>query len=458
MDPFSSLPISNAMLENLKALDYVTMTEIQQASIQPILDGKDVLAQAKTGSGKTAAFGIGLMEALDSSRTRVQALILCPTRELATQVEQELRRIARFRHNLRLVSLTGGISMSRQELSLKHQAHVVIGTPGRVLKMLQRGSLILDELTMVVLDEADRMLDMGFIEQINDIFRFVPKKRQTLCFSATFPDDVRQLSKSLQNCPKEITVETQLDTAVLVQEFFRVAEKDKARATIEILAEHEPESTIIFCNTKAQCRHLCAELNKAGLHCLAIHGDLEQKQRTEILIRFSNGSASILIATDIAGRGIDIDSLAAVINYNLPFEPEAYVHRVGRTGRAGSKGLAFSLMIPGEEFRIQEINETMATTFAAATLEFLHGSKHPNLEPPMVTLSINGGRKKKISRGDILGALTSKDGIPGADVGKIDRMDHLTFVAIKRRSAQKALEVLQTAPIKGRRFLAMIHE
>jgi ATP-independent RNA helicase DbpA len=458
MDPFSSLPISNAMLENLKTLDYVTMTEIQQASIQHILDGKDVLAQAKTGSGKTAAFGIGLMEALDTSRYRVQALVLCPTRELATQVTEELRRIARFRHNLKLVSLTGGMSMSRQELSLKHQAHVVVGTPGRVLKTLQRGSLILDELTMVVLDEADRMLDMGFIEQINDIFRFVPKKRQTLCFSATFPDDVRQLSKSLQNSPKEVTVETQLDTAVLVQEFFRVAEKDKARATIEILAEHEPESTIIFCNTKAQCRHLRAELNKAGLHCLAIHGDLEQKQRTEILIRFSNGSASILIATDVAGRGIDIDSLAAVINYDLPFEPEAYIHRVGRTGRAGSKGLAFSLMIPGEEFRIQEINETMATTFAAATLEFRHGSKHPNLEPPMMTLSINGGRKKKISRGDILGALTSKDGIPGADVGKIDRMDHLTFIAVKRESAKKALEVLKNAPIKGRRFLAILNE
>ena len=458
MDPFSSLPISEAMLENLKGLDYVTMTEIQRASIPSILDRKDVLAQAKTGSGKTAAFGIGIMETLNTSRYRVQALVLCPTRELATQVTDELRRIARFKHNLKLVSLTGGIAMSRQELSLKHQAHVVVGTPGRVLKLLQRGSLVLDEVAMVVLDEADRMLDMGFVEQIKAIFRFAPAKRQTLCFSATFPDDVRQLSKSLQNRPKEITVETQLDTAVLVQEFYRVPEKDKARATIELLAKHEPRSTLIFCNTKDKCRHVRAELNAAGLHCLAIHGDLEQKERTEVLIRFSNGSTTVLIATDVAGRGIDIDGLGAVINYDLPFEPEAYVHRVGRTGRAGSSGLAFSLMIPGEEFRVEAINENMGSTFSAKVPDFQLGSKHPNQAPPMVTLSINGGRKNKISRGDILGALTSKDGIPGADVGKIDRMDYLTFVAIKRRSAQRALEILQTAPIKGRRFLAILND
>jgi ATP-independent RNA helicase DbpA len=458
MSTFSTLPLSEAMQENLKSLQYLTMTEIQKASIPSILEGKDVLAQAKTGSGKTAAFGIGLMENLNTSEYRVQALALCPTRELASQVAEELRRLARFKHNIKVVSLAGGSPMSRQELSLRHQAHIVIGTPGRVLKLLQRGSLVLRDVTMLVLDEADRMLAMGFVEQIADIFRFAPEKRQTLCFSATFPEGVRNLSKSLQNHPKEITVETQLDTSVLVQEFYGVPEKDKARAVLELLAKHQPKSTLVFCNTKDQCRFLQAELTRAGLHCLAIHGDLEQRERTEVLIRFSNGSTSVLIATDVAGRGIDIDSLGAVINYDLPFEPEAYVHRIGRTGRAGSSGLAFSLVAAGEEFRVREINDTMGTEFSVKALGFQDSRRALKLEPVMVTLSINGGRKNKISRGDVLGALTSKEGIPGADVGKIDRMDHLTFIAVKRESARKALEVLQNAPIKGRRFLAILNE
>ncbi len=458
MNSFSSLPLSGAMLENLNNLKYTTMTEIQKETIPSILDGKDILAQAKTGSGKTAAFGIGLLENLNTDRYRIQAMVLCPTRELAAQVTDELRRIARFKHNLKLVSLTGGMPMYRQELSLKHEAHVVIGTPGRVLKLIERSALVLDEVKTVVLDEADRMLDMGFIEQITDILSYAPKKRQTLCFSATFPDEIKSFSRSILNRPKEITVESHHDNNVINQKFYEIPAKDKARATIEILAKYQPESTIIFCNTKDQCRRVRAELNKAGLHSLALHGDLEQKDRTVALIRFANSSSKVLVATDVAARGIDIDDLAAVINYDLPFEAETYVHRIGRTGRAGREGLAFSLMVPGEEFRIEQINENMNSDFNAEAPDFKFGGNHPELEPPMVTLSINGGRKNKISAGDILGALTSKEGIPGSDVGKIDRLDFLTFVAVKRDSAEKALKILESKPIKGRRFLAMIND
>lgn len=455
---FSSLPLSKSMLKNLKDLKYITMTDIQRESIPSILDGKDVLAQAKTGSGKTAAFGIGLLENLNTRRYRVQALVLCPTRELATQVTDELRRIARFEHNLKLVTLTGGMPMYKQELSLKHQAHVAIGTPGRVLKLLQREALILDEVKTVVLDEADRMLEMGFIDQVSDILDYAPRKRQTLCFSATFPDDIKRFTKSMLKNPKEITVESHHDTAVISQTFYEIPAKDKAKATIEILAKHNPESTIIFCNTKDQCRRVRAELNKAGLHSLALHGDLDQKERTVALIRFANSSSKVLVATDVAARGIDIDDLAAVINYDLPFESETYVHRVGRTGRAGKEGLAVSLMVPGEEFRIEGINENMGTNFAAIPSKFQYGTNHPELEPPMVTISINGGRKNKISAGDILGALTSKGGIQGSDVGKIDRLDYLTFVAVKREVAKKALKIVETTPVKGKRFLAMIND
>lgn len=458
MESFSALPLSESMLANLQALDYVTMTEVQAASIPPILDGKDVLAQAKTGSGKTAAFGIGLLETIDTDRYRVQGLVLCPTRELATQVTEELRRIARFKHNLKLVSLTGGMPMGRQELSLKHHAHIVVGTPGRILKMLQRGTLHLDDIRTVILDEADRMLEMGFVEQINDVLDFAPENRQTLCFSATFADDVRKLSRRLQKRPVEITVETRVDTALLVQEFYSVDDGDKIDAVLELLSTHMPASALIFCNTKQQCRRVQEELSDVGIHCLAIHGDLEQKQRTEVLIRFANGSTPILVATDVAGRGIDIESLEAVINFEMPFEAESYVHRVGRTGRAGAKGLAISLVAPNEGERVNAINTLMGTNFRPASLVYRNRGSAPSIQPTMVTLSVNGGRKNKISRGDILGALTAKGGIEGADVGKIDRGDFLTFVAVKRECAVKALKILQGSPIKGRRFLAVLHE
>lgn len=458
MKLFSLLPLSKGMLNNLNTLNYKTMTAIQEASIPQILKGADIFAQAKTGSGKTAAFGIGLMHSLDVKYYRVQALVLCPTRELAEQVTDELRRIARFQHNIKLLKVTGGMPLNRQEHSLKHQAHIVVGTPGRIAKLLSRGSLVLSDVKTVVLDEADRMLDMGFIDQINEILKYAPAKHQTLCFSATFSKEIKELGRSILNNPVEITVESQHSSQVIVQYFYKVPQQNKSKAMMSLLVKHTPESILIFCNTKDACRMVSSELNKAGFHCLALHGDLEQRERTEVLVRFSNGSSKVLVATDVAARGLDIDNLEMVVNYDMPFETETYVHRIGRTGRAGKEGLVLSLMKPNEDFRLDEINQFTNNSFTSEKIDLGGEIELPNLEPVMITLSINGGRKNKISPGDILGALTAPDGISGKDVGRIDRQDNLTFVAVKRNVSEHAFSLLEKGLIKGRRFKAMIND
>lgn len=449
---FSTLPLSNAMQENLKQLEYINMTPIQEITIGPILEGSDILAQAKTGSGKTAAFGIGLLQNLEVQRFRIQALVLCPTRELAEQVSDELRRIGRFQHNIKILKITGGLPLHRQEHSLSHEAHVVVGTPGRILKLLERGTLSLKDVRTLVLDEADRMLDMGFIGQIRDIIGFAPAKRQTLCFSATFPEEVKKLSRSIQRNPLELAIDKEHDSSVIARHFYHSANRDKAKAVLSLLSHFRPENVLIFCNTKEVCRKVNRELSEAGLHSLSLNGDLEQKERTEVLVRFANGSCNVLVATDVAARGLDIKGLGAVINYDYPFEKETYVHRIGRTGRAGEEGLALSLIVPGEEFRLDETDQVFEEIPETGD----SGRNFP--DPAMITLSINGGRKNKISAGDVLGALTCDGGISGDDVGRIDRQDYLTFIAVRRAAAAKALDLLERGQVKGRQFKAIIND
>ncbi len=458
MSAFTTLPLTKSMIDNLGTMGYHKMTPVQAESLPHVLKGEDLLAQAKTGSGKTAAFGIGLLHNLNVKRFRVQALVMCPTRELAEQVAGELRRIARFKHNIKIVTICGGVPFLPQQISLEHQAHIVVGTPGRIEQHLSRGTMNLDNVTTLVLDEADRMLDIGFADSIQAIMGYVPKRRQTLLFSATFPKPILDMSTRFQKNAHRVVVDVEHEENVICQHFYETEWEAKDDVVARILDRHKPASTLIFCNTKLQCKSLTTSLWTKGFSCIAIHGDLEQKERTEVLVRFSNGSCPILIATDVAARGLDISGLSAVINFDLPFESEVYVHRIGRTGRAGKEGMAFSLMTPKERFRLEEINARAGTSFEVADVEALEPSTEGEAVIPMVTLSINGGRKSKLRPGDILGALTKDGGLAGTSVGKINCFDFYSYVAIERSVADKAQQALSTKKIKGRHFIIHRHE
>ena len=450
---FSSLPLKPALLENIESLGYSHLTPIQAETLPHILEGKDVIAQAKTGSGKTAAFGIGLLSRLDFSSFRVQALILCPTRELADQVCKEIRTLARFTQNIKVLSLCGGVPFGPQLGSLEHGVHVVVGTPGRVQEHLRKRSLRLSNLKTLVLDEADRMLDMGFEEVITDVISYAPTHRQTLLFSATYNDPIREISKKFQYQPLSVTIDSSHHDSVIEQHFYRVEKSKRLNALGYLLAYHRPESSVVFCNTRRECQDITSALSDCGFSVQTFHGDLEQKHRDQVLVRFANKSCSILVATDVAARGLDIKELQAVINYDLPWDPEVYVHRVGRTGRAGNKGLALSLCTEQELDRVKSIEEYQNISVKWDEVAPFQMHYESRFEPPMVTLWIDGGRKDKVRPGDILGALTGEGGIAGTEVGKIDIFDAHAYVAIKQDSVDKALACLQKGKIKGRNFM-----
>ena len=451
-DEFPSLHLKAAILKNLASLGYAAMTPIQAHSLPLILAGKDVIAKAKTGSGKTAAFGIGLLTLLEVSSSRVQALVLCPTRELADQVGKELRRLARFTDNIKILTLCGGAPFGPQLGSLEHGAHVVVGTPGRLLDHLRRGSLDLTRLKTLVLDEADRMLDMGFQEEIAALVAATPKKKQTLLFSATYPKAIAAMSETVQHEPVEVSVDEVHDSGAIMQVLFEVAQEKRTAAIARLLGHYRPESTLVFCNTKKECQEVADSLVERGFSVLAIHGDLEQREDDQVLVRFANKSVSVLVATDVAARGLDIKELSAVINFELSRDPEIHTHRIGRTGRAGEQGLALSLVTTQEKRRVQAIESALGTTITCGELESLPIVGGGPLVPPMVTLCIDGGRKNKMRPGDILGALTGTGGVAASEVGRIDVLDFHAYVAVMRTSANQALSCLSGNKIKGRYF------
>ncbi len=449
---FSSLDLKFPMLKNLTSIGYSEMTPIQAHALPLILAGKDVIAKAKTGSGKTAAFGIGLLTQLEMSSFRVQALVLCPTRELADQVGKELRRIARFTDNIKILTVCGGVPFGPQLSSLEYGAHVIVGTPGRLLDHLRRGTLELSALRVMVLDEADRMLDMGFQEDISALIAASPPKRQTLLFSATYPESIAAMSSAIQHEPTLVSVDETHDNSSIEQVLYEVEREQRTEAVARILGHYRPESTLVFCNTKLECQELADSLVSRGFEALAIHGDLEQPERDQVLVRFANRSASVLVATDVAARGLDIKELPAVINFELSRNPEIHTHRIGRTGRAGGQGLAISLVSHRESRLVDAIEESLGSTIARGDLGSIPMvSGRPPL-PAMVTICISGGRKNKLRPGDILGALTGEGGIAGSEVGRIDLFDLCTYVAIMRQSIDQALECLGKSRIKGRFF------
>ena len=449
--PFATLPLRPELLASIATLAYESMTAVQAQTLPHLLNGQDMIAQAKTGSGKTAAFAIGLLNKLDAQSYCTQTLVLCPTRELAEQVAAEVRRLASAIPNIKLLTLCGGKPMGPQLVSLQRDPHIVVGTPGRILKHLEKETLHLNGLQTLVLDEADRMLDMGFHDDIMQIIGKAPASRQTLLFSATYPAGIKEISSIVQRDPVDIRVEASHNSPDIDQVFFQVGKSERVQTLFKVIAHYQPESTLVFCNTKQQCQELAGELRQLVLHAMALHGDMEQFERDQVLTQFAGKSSSILIATDVAARGLDVKELAAVINFELSRDPQVHIHRIGRTARAGSKGLAVSMFTDSERLQLQAIEEYQGSVAKIADVTTLTEPANFKLYPPMVTLFVNGGRKDKIRAGDLLGALTASGEIAGAQIGKITLFDKIAYVAVEQKTAKLALTILADGKIKGRK-------
>lgn len=449
MTSFSTLNVLPAeQLANLTELGYHAMTPVQAAALPAILAGKDVRAQAKTGSGKTAAFGLGLLQHIDASQFITQSLVLCPTRELADQVAKELRRLARYMPNIKILTLCGGAPFGAQRDSLQHAPHVIVATPGRLLDHLKKETVKLDALQTLVLDEADRMLDMGFADAIDEVISHAPQDRQTLLFSATWPKAIAAISSRVQRSPETIEIDSVDELPSVEQQFYEISRNGKISLLQKLLSQHQPASCVVFCNTKKDCQAVCDALSESNQSVLALHGDMEQRDRDQTLVRFANGSSRVLVATDVAARGLDIKALEMVINYELSWDPEVHVHRIGRTARAGESGLAISLCAPEEAQRASVLAEMLNLSLVWQPAPT--GGTIKPLEAAMATLCIDGGKKAKMRPGDILGALTGDMGLDGADIGKIDVHPMHVFVAVRESVARHAWKQLQQGKIKGK--------
>ena len=456
--PFDTLPLPTALLDNLRQLEYRTMTPIQAASLPLALAGHDLIAQAKTGSGKTAAFALPMLCRLDPRRFAVQAMVLCPTRELADQVSKEIRRLARFADNIKVLSLCGGAPMKPQMASLEHGAHIVVGTPGRLMDHLERGSLKLDALDSLVLDEADRMLDMGFHDDIAFVARRCPAQRQTLLFSATYPEGIARLPGEFLRQPREVKLLEQHAESKIRQRFYEIEHAARLEAVATLLKHYRPASTLAFCNTRQQCRDLVEVLHAHGIAALTLNGELDQRERDQVLIRFANRSCPVLVATDVAARGLDIERLEAVINVDVTPDPEVHVHRIGRTGRGDEAGWALSLCSQPDKRRVVNIAQMMGFEPEWHDLAALEIADDGPLLPAMTTLQIMGGRKDKIRPGDILGALTGAAGFGREQVGKITVMDQSSYVAVSRDIARDAVRRLSAGKVKGKALRVRVLE
>ncbi len=448
---FIDLGIRSELLEALQQLSYIEMTPIQEAALPVMLEGRDVIGQAMTGSGKTAAFGLALLQKIDPLELKVQSLVLCPTRELAEQVADELRRLSQRQSNTRILTLCGGHSNRDQTNGLKRGCHVVVGTPGRVGKHIRTEALQLDHLRILVLDEADRMLDMGFMDEVKTIIADCPTNRQTLLFSATFPQEIETLSEQVQKGPQLIAVETQVESDKLQQLVFKCTKENRNQTIVELLAEYRPKTALLFCETRQDCRVLSDFLIGRGASALALHGEMEQRDRDDVLLQFSNGSASVLVATNLAARGLDIPDLPFVLICELSPESESHLHRIGRTGRAGQEGLALSIVASEkEELRLEKIEEMLGyqikvkkTPSGGGGLSFL--------QPPNRTLLILAGKKDKLRKGDVVGSLVKDVGIPPETIGRIDLKDKTCAVALSKEVAVKVANHLKSGRIKNKR-------
>ena len=439
-----------ALLETLELLHFTTMTDIQEKAISPILEGKDILAQSKTGSGKTLAFGLPCVVHTDTNNYKPQTIIITPTRELADQIAVELRKVAAYKANLKILTLYGGVPLRAQAESLAKGAHILIGTPGRIQDHLAKETLVLDSIKTLVLDEADRMLDMGFYDEIVKIGSNMPRTKQTLLFSATFPDKIEKLAKALLKQPITIKVDTVQESDKIDEIVYETS--DKLKTLTALIQSYKPESLLIFCNTKAEVISLTDTLHQRGHSAIDIHGDLEQRDRNESVIAFSNGSKRIMVATDVASRGLDIKDIELVINYDLPFDQEVYTHRIGRTGRADAKGTAISLYAPRDSEKCAYITSTARK----GEMKDLRVDATFKMVSEYDTLCINGGKKTKLRAGDILGTLCKEIGIDPKMIGKINITDTKSYVALHHTVIEKVLKALKRTPVKKKKYATWI--
>jgi ATP-independent RNA helicase DbpA len=452
---FTSLKLKPELLENLQTMGFESMTQIQAESLPPILAGEDVIGQAMTGSGKTAAFGLGLLNKLDVKRFRIQTMVLCPTRELADQVAKDIRTLARGIHNVKVLTLCGGVPMGPQVGSLEHGAHIIVGTPGRIVDHLDRNRLDLSNMNMLILDEADRMLEMGFQQHIDQIIAAAPRERQTLLFSATFPDQIQAIADQILYKPVMVKVEAKHDNLTIDQHFYRIEDNQgRLEALRLLLLDKQPGSAVVFCNTKRETQQVADSLHEFGFSVLALHGDLEQRDRDQMLLQFANRSARILVATDVAARGLDIDELDAVFNYHIAYDTEVHIHRIGRTGRAGSSGAAYTFFGEEDGYKMAMIEEAMNKDVVSEPLPPMSALNKQPLAAEMITIQIEAGKKQKIRPGDIVGALTGGNGLDFNDIGKIKVTDFRAYFAVKSNVSKQAMNIISKGKLKGRSYRA----
>lgn len=444
------LNLSKEFLSNLQSLGYTTFTPIQEKSLPFSLANKDLIAQAKTGSGKTVAFCIPVINKIDVKNFKIHSLILAPTRELANQIAQELRKLSRHIHNLKVLTLCGGMPFKPQALSLSHGSHIIVGTPGRVLKHIKEGNINLENLNTLVLDEADKMLDMGFYDDIMEVIDILPTNRQTLLFSATYEKNIEKLASNILKNPSFVKIEEE-EKISIHQKFYMVNESEKTTLIPALISTNKAKSILIFCNMKITCDKLADDLYEMGLDVLTLHSDLEQKERDETIILFSNKSYPILIATDVASRGLHIDDVDLVINYDLSLDEKIHTHRIGRTARAGKGGLAISLYTQNDFDRVDVIKDTF-DDIQEESIDKLEDDLSYKIDSELRTIFINGGKKQKLRAGDILGAMTAGIGLDKNDIGKIDILDFASYVAISKNKISFVLDKLSKEKIKGKYY------
>ena len=508
---FEEMGLEDRILRAVMDMGFEETTPIQAKAIPLQMEGLDIIGQAQTGTGKTAAFGIPLLQKVNPKNKKLQAVALCPTRELAIQVAEELRNLAKYMHGIKVLPIYGGQDIARQIRSLKDGAQVIIGTPGRVMDHMRRKTVKFDDVHTVVMDEADEMLNMGFLEDMETILSQLPEERQTVMFSATMPEAIMKIARNFQKGPQIVkVVKKELTVPKVTQYYYEVKPKTKVEVMCRLLDMYAPKLSVAFCNTKRQVDVLVDELQGRGYFAEGLHGDLKQVQRDRVMNSFRNGRTEILVATDVAARGIDVEDVEAVFNFDIPQDDEYYVHRIGRTGRAGREGIAFSLVVGREVYKLRDIQRYCKTKIipqavpsldditdikaekileqakemiddgdlsrmvhilekrlmaedytsldlAAALLRMSMGGENQDIIDDYrearsldATLFLNIGKDQKVKSGDILGAVAGESGIPGRMIGSIDMYDKYTFVEVPEDCVDEVLTCMQKVKIRGK--------